>query len=116
MLDVATWVLLRPASLAKYSAASAAASRSVTSPPTASRAATPIEMVSRTYAAPSWTGMDNAATWARNRSAMLSASASSVWGSRTTNSSPPNLPTTSYSRSWSRSTSLTARSTESPAR
>ena len=42
--------------------------------------------------ASSSTGMDMAAICARRRSAMLSAFASFVWGSRMANSSPPNRP------------------------
>jgi len=71
-------------------AASAAARRSVTSLPAAPRAATPTETVRLTKvpACAIISGTDIPATCARSRSAMLSASASSVWGSKTTNSSP----------------------------
>src|SRR5215470_13993617 len=90
-----TWVLLRPVSLAWYRAASAAASMSVSSRLSPFKAATPTEMVSLM----TWpdlflssTGMDMAATWARRRSATLSASISRACGSRIANSSPPNRP------------------------
>ena len=53
---------------------------------------------------------------ARSRSAMPWASATSVRGSRTVNSSPPNRPTTSDSRTCCLSSAARARSTSSPIR
>jgi hypothetical protein len=106
--SAASRVLFRPSCLARYRAASAAASRVVSSEPTRSSAATPIETVTRTHvpAGPvslppspsppplslSLTGTDKAAMAVRSRSAMARAWSSRVCGSRTANSSPPNRP------------------------
>ena len=88
-------VWFRPACLARYSAASAAASRSVSSEPIRSSEATPTETVSLMtgpVAASSPTPMVSEAMCVRSRSAMRSAWASRVCGSRIANSSPPNRP------------------------
>ena len=94
VLIICTWS--RPHRLARYNAASAAARRSgsVLSLP-ASSAATPTDTVTCTASPPAAPGamIDSAAIFDRIRSAMRIASGALVCGSRTENSSPPNLPT-----------------------
>src|SRR5664280_1328755 len=84
-----TW--LRPAALARYSARSAAASSSVRSEPLLPSMATPTETVTR-ITSPSVPASPAAATWCCRRCATRRASAGSVSGSRTANSSPPKRP------------------------
>ncbi len=90
MLIICTW--FRPSRLARYSAASAAASSSLSSRvDPASSAATPTDTVTCTDW-PSEVCSDSPEMWSRTRSAMRNASTARVCGSSRTNSSPPNRP------------------------
>ena len=90
VLIICTWS--RPDAFARYRAASAAASSSVSSLlDPASSAATPIEAVTWTRS-PVGEAIGSRAMCARTRSAMRKASVARVCGSSITNSSPPNRP------------------------